>query len=365
MRITIIGEWIYPYATPRSFRTFELAKQLAKQHDVTVYALLGKYDYSQIENETGLKIKTIGKSRCGNIDCDGNHRRTLLWGGLARLFGRQLQLPHIELIPLVKKVALREKDNTDLIISIAKPYSIHFGVMQAKRESKNFPVWISDCGDPFMGVPFSAPPFYFRRFEKEWGRLTDVITIPIEKAREAYFDEVQNKIRIVPQGFNLEEANGLTYKENKILTFIFAGNVIYEQRDPAKFLEYLSKKNIDFKFIVYTRCLQYFEEYKRIFGNKIEVYDFIPREQLMNKLAAADFLVNIQNKGSVQSPSKLIDYTLANRPILEITTDFRESEIVDEFLSRNYEHAMPKIDISQYDIKNIAQKFIDLSGLEK
>jgi len=365
MRILIIGEWIFPYDTPRSFRTFELAKQLAKKHEVTLCALLGKYDYSKIEEETGLKIRTLGRSVCGNIDCDGNHHRSLIWGGLSRLFGLQFLLPQIELLPMVKNFVMKEQDNTDLIISIAKPYAIHWGVMSAKQKCKNFPVWISDCGDPFMGDPFDTPPSYFIKLEKKWSRMTDFITVPIENARNAYFKEFREKIHIIPQGFDLENIRLSKYKENRILSFIFAGNVILGRRDPSNFLDYLCTIDKDFKFIVYTRCQKYFEKYKEKLGDKLDIHDYIPRELLLKELSRADFLVNIRNLGTVQLPSKLIDYTLAKRPILEITTDFNEKEKVDEFFERNYENAIPDIDISQYDICNVSQKFIELFEIAK
>jgi len=54
----------------------------------------------------------------------------------------------------------------DLLISIAVPYPIHWGVaaVWAKDKSKNLaPNWIADCGDPycFQENDTFKPPFYF------------------------------------------------------------------------------------------------------------------------------------------------------------------------------------------------------------
>ena len=44
--ILIISQHIFPKQTPRAHRTTELAIELSRQgYDVTVYAVLGKYNY--------------------------------------------------------------------------------------------------------------------------------------------------------------------------------------------------------------------------------------------------------------------------------------------------------------------------------
>jgi hypothetical protein len=55
----------------------------------------------------------------------------------------------------------------------------------------------------------------------------------------------------------------------------------------------------------------------------------------MLELSKSDFLVNIDNAESVQSPSKLIDYKIAGRPILNIKKGKIDEKIVDEFLDFN------------------------------
>ena len=73
-----------------------------------------------------------------------------------------------------------------------------------------------------------------------------------------------------------------------------------------------------------------------------------------------DFLINIGNGTKVQTPSKLIDYTLAKRPILTIETNDIKENIISEFLEGNYDNQDAPIDISRYDIHNVAQQFLSL-----
>lgn len=368
MRVLLVGAYFPPYQTPRAFRLYELAKELAKTNEVTVYALLGDFDYSSMENETNITIKSLGKSKYGNEDSTRKKKRSLFNSLISHTIGKWLLFPTIEFKGLVYKVIKKEYRNFDLIISIAYPHPVHWGVMKAKKEvlkkGFTFPIWISDCGDPFMGNVFTPPPFYFKSIEKEWGTMTDYITIPVEGARKAYFDDVQDKIRIIPQGFNLEYHND-NYQGNSIPTFVFAGSTTKNLRDPDRFLKYLATKDIPFKFHVYTRDIKFFDDYKIMLGDKLSVHSFVSREEILGIMSKADFLVDIANESSVQKPSKLIDYTIAGRPILEITSSFNEGSIVDEFLAGDYTRAMLPIDISEYDIKNVARSFLNLARRKK
>ena len=51
MKILIISNHAYPAQGPRAFRTTELSEQLVKMgHEVVLYTVQGKYDYTQYEN---------------------------------------------------------------------------------------------------------------------------------------------------------------------------------------------------------------------------------------------------------------------------------------------------------------------------
>ena len=60
MKIVLIARNIFPLLSPRAFRTTELAKELAHLgHDVTIYAVLGEYDYTSFTKTTHVKVKNI------------------------------------------------------------------------------------------------------------------------------------------------------------------------------------------------------------------------------------------------------------------------------------------------------------------
>ena len=81
----------------------------------------------------------------------------------------------------------------------------------------------------------------------------------------------------------------------------------------------------------------------------------------MIELRKYDFLVNFENvelPGLL--PSKLIDYAIANRPILSINSSQLNTQRISEFFQGNYENRLEINNLENYQIKNVAQKFIDL-----
>ena len=359
--IVVLASNIYPLNSPRSFRATELAKELSRQgHNVTLYAQLGEYNYTSFCAETGIKIKGYTKSVWGNKNSDGQVNLNLIQRIFIKLFKSALDFPGLEYMFKAKK-ALKAEKKFDYLISIAHPFPIHWGVLYYLRNNKkNFNVWTSDCGDPFMGNPFHKYLFYFKYLEKFWCKMTDYITIPITESKNGYYIECKDKLQVIPQGFDFSNIELHDYKKNAVPSFAFAGNVYKELRDPTLFLEYLSTVSYDFKFIVYTQSKSFFEAYKNKLGEKIEIKDFIPREYLLKDLSTMDFLLNIANNTGMQQPSKLIDYALAKRPILQISSRFHEKEIFENFIKEDYSNQFILLDLENYNIKNIADGFIKL-----
>ena len=86
----------------------------------------------------------------------------------------------------------------------------------------------------------------------------------------------------------------------------------------------------------------------------------VPRKDLLKELSTMDFMVNFENAGSRQTPSKLIDYLILEKPILSIRTGSLNEDHVLEFLSGNYAHQLVISDPEQYRIENVGKKFIQL-----
>ena len=80
---------------------------------------------------------------------------------------------------------------------------------------------------------------------------------------------------------------------------------------------------------------------------------------VLNKM---DFLINIGYDPALQSPSKLIDYHLAGRPILSFNSDFNEKDVqsFEYFLKRDYSSQLIFGNIEKFNISNVAKQFTAL-----
>src|SRR5690554_1552498 len=104
LKIVLVSKNCYPKLGPRAHRTTELAIELARRgHQVTVYALLGNFDYTECSNKTGITFKNLGESKLGVTDNTGYYNKAFWAKGLRKLLKNWLEVPNIELIGLVKK----------------------------------------------------------------------------------------------------------------------------------------------------------------------------------------------------------------------------------------------------------------------
>lgn len=363
-KVVIISYATFPGLAPRNLRTHELAKELVKQgNDVTLYVLKGEYDYTQYELETGIRVRSLGNTYFFKYDPSKGMSLNFTMKVLKKLFANFLEFPFIELMLNTFNVLKFEK-KIDLLITIAIPYPLHWGAALHKAiypYKYKHTIWVADCGDPYMGNSFHKKPFYFKYLEKWTFNKVDFISIPIKEAKAGYYPEFHKKIKVIPQGFNFSNVYTIDeYKKNDVPTFIYAGTFYEKLRDPRPFLDYLITLECDFKFIVYTKNLNFLEEYKDKLYGKLEVYSYIPREELIFKMSQADFLLNLDNVSTVHSPSKLIDYALSKRPILNINANIDiDRKLIREFLSGDYKNQLYIQNISQYNISNVARNFLE------
>lgn len=366
MKILIVSRTFYPINTPRSFRTTELVKELSRQgHNVTLLTVRNEKEHPAFEREHGVTIKDFGPLTFSDIDTSSsvkavNLLKRLVRRGLYQLF----EYPNIELMWKVKN-RLQEESGYDLMISIAVPHPIHWGVAWARNKNHTIAdTWVADCGDPFMGSDMDTfkKLFYFKYFEKAFCRKADAISVPIEGAIEAYYPEFHDKIEVIPQGFNFEEVeiDKDAYSPNEAPTFAYAGGFIPGMRDPRKFLDYMAGLDEPWKFILYSRDRALLEPYVEKTGGKVEVRDYIPREELLRELSCMDFLVNFENNSPRMLPSKLIDYYLTGRPVLSVNGSEVDTDSVDRFLDRDYSTQFSYKSIDCYRIGQVCDKFLQL-----
>lgn len=367
-KILIVGNTFFPVQSPRSFRTTELAKEFARQgHKVDV--LLPQEMQNQIEtsftNDVGINFIYFGPLTWRPFKRSSNK-----WiGDWPRKFGRLLFLlfeyPNIEIYFKLPQ-ALKILKGYDLMVSIAVPHENHWAV--AKVRSKSHPIaktWVADCGDPFMSniLETIAPPFYFGKLENSFLSKADIVAVPTENSIAAYNKEYHTKFRVIPQGFNFNEVNTVDVKPNHLVpTFAYAGSVSPTGiRSLHKVIAVL--KTLDKPFVLHVyggNAKAVLTDFIKGYENQIILHNGIPRQELLYKLSEMDFLLNLDNGTHLNTPSKLIDYALAKRPILNINPITPESEKLAKFLDGNYDEAVIVKDLNNYNIINVATKFLNL-----
>jgi hypothetical protein len=83
-------------------------------------------------------------------------------------------------------------------------------------------------------------------------------------------------------------------------------------------------------------------------------------QELLKELYQMDFVVNFENAGNKQTPSKLIDYAIINKPVLSIKTNGLNKKAIDEFIAGNYQQQYIINNPTQYRIENVCNQFLAL-----
>jgi hypothetical protein len=366
--ILIVTHGFYPEQFPRAFRATELAKELCRQgHSVTVMAP-DRPGVEKLLNEYPIQFKGLGKETWSIFNFKS-------LGFVGRVYNKTVNrlapllfsYPWIEMYFKVKKKLKKENGKYDALISIAVPYPIHWGVAAVwkKRGDNCAKVWIADCGDPYclQDNDTFKPPFYFRWIEKWFMRKTDFVTVPTKNSYKGYFTEFHPKLRVIPQGFRFEDTRKQEEISDGVVRFGYGGMFIPAKRDPREMLEYLIglPEEKKFEFHIFTTSPQFVQPFAER-DKRIVLHQPVKREELLYHFSSYQFVVNFANAGTSQTPSKLIDYVIIDKPILEIQTGRLDMLAINEFLMGEYDKQHYVENPRQYRIENVVVEFLSLSN---
>ena len=362
-KILIVSNAFYPENSPRSFRTSELAKELVRQGNIVTVLTHPREGAASYCDSFGIRFKSLGNLTWPEPKVKGTGVVRLFWRLITRFSILLFEYPKIQLIFLVKK-ALKKEKGYDALISIAVPYPIHWGVARiwSKKIAK---VWIADCGDPYMGQENDTfkPMFYFGWLERDFCKKADYLTVPTSQSIGGYYPEFHSKIKVIPQGFNFDDISLYEGEPSKgKIIFGYAGMFIPGRRDPSEFLEYLNglPSHYNFEFHIYTTTPQFVQPFIKENSNRIILKALVPRTKLLYELSQMHFVVNFENVGNTQTPSKLIDYLIIDKPVLSVRFGALNPIIIKEFLEDNFANKMILPNKEMYRIENVAQQFLAL-----
>ncbi len=357
-----MSAYLYQKASPRALRTMELATQLSKMgHDVTVVSSAKERPNGSHYKEL-FKFIALGDLTWKNFYLGNSKWGVFLGAALRRSLLVLFEYPNIQYVWLVRR-RIKDKQGYDLLISIAHPHTIHWAI--ASIYSKSLAkTWVADCGDPYALLQNDSFKkwVHFHWIERWSFRKCDYISIPVETALKSYFSEFHKKIKIIPQGLTFPDLiRPMHDSQNEKITFAYSGDIFPYQQYALHFFSQLKKIKIPFNFIVYSSGLDFFKsKIDESVRNNCDFFEPIDRVELIRLLMHVDFLVFFPYQNPSQSPFKLIDYTYLKKPILEYSADEYSMLTFHQFIQRDYSSQYAGINLEDYKIEGVAQRFIDL-----
>ena len=371
MDIKILTACFYPQIHPRAFRATELAKEFAATgHNVTVVNM-GTYegfDYESYEKQLNIRIINLDIYRVeSSVTSQDNVSSViskfknfvkyyLLCGDLFRRG-----------VAISKKLSCLK--GSDLVIALSTPFDCHYGFAKyIKKNGKDF-IAVADSGDPFYYSKQTKRAIWFKYIEKDVYKQVDFLTIPTENAIPLYSPLIQkDKIKIIPQGFNMKDLNLYSGDFSGPIKIGYAGVFYWDIRNPEFLFKYLDKIDKDYELYLYMRYHdskfdEVIEKYPNL-HKRTKIQYNVKHDSLLYELSRMSFLINVENLSNTQMPSKLIDYGMTGRPIFSSNEINFNKDKFDVFLNGDYSEQY-HVDLNKYNIETVAKQFIELSNSQK
>lgn len=372
MKILLVCRSFPPEINPRSFRVFELAREiLAQGHHLTLVSAQSEASVRKSLDHPNLQVHTVpGFYSEASKAAPASPFKSWLRGTMRKWARAFIPEGKDSKYALILSQVLRDiPGNWDLGISVSVPFASHWGFVQSKINLRCTKT-VADCGDPLSANPMEWASPLVALIEAKVLAKYDYISIPIAEAIPSYtrLGLDPQRIAIISQGFKIDGLEFPAYQKHPVPTFMYAG-VFYEKiRNPQLFLEWLCQVQMDFKWIIHTdlghrETMELLRPYTEKLRNRLEVLPLIPRKECLAKMATMDFNLNVSNHNSNQLPSKLIDLSMVQRPFLSLPhLEFtaKHQNLLQEFFAGNYQQSQV-LDLEQYKIENICRKFLELA----
>ena len=395
MKILLITYTFLPDVTPRSMRWSQLKNHWERDgHQVHVVTASSSEinDISQEQNLVRVKENYIGKIRKkimlgGNtnsaeniaIEKGLNILGTTFKSILSKIYKfslRSFQWPDYAwtwIFSSTKEVKayIDKAGPFDLMISVSHPFSSHLVAYFVKKDLPHLR-WIIDLGDPFCFLNEAQPnnfKIYGSLNKKVEGKIMETcesISVTTDETKQEYariFPKLREKITVIPplvdeQSLKLVNISKQAKKDlSDPIKLVYTGTLYSKIRNPSHFLEILeevakiSKRKIEMNFFGLTNDLDISS--LPSFSFKLNFYGEVSKEKINQEILKANILVNLGNSTHYQLPSKLVDYSLSGKPILNISTI--ENDSSSSFLEdySNYLNIYTKKELQKNDYEDI------------
>jgi len=369
VKILLVCYSYFPELSPRAFRWTAIAEELVRLDHQVVVICGGSTSRADFECVNGVEIHRTGSNarelvkRWFNLGfkVDPTHPSTIIRarvsikGWLGKLVKSAYNHTLSKIIwpdfaalwyfsALKKAIALQKNRSTDVLVTVSLPYSGHLIGYSLKRRFEMR--WVVDIGDPFSFMtetPVNNTALFRglnAKSESSVLALADMVTVTTKETRFEYLKYFPNleqtKIVVVPPLFSPPKSvDCLTYSSadsNKI-RLVFAGTLYKSIRNPGTLLRFFQNllatslaEQLELHFYgVMNDCHQCFNEYVDLIDSKVFIHGLVPREQAVRAMQNATVLVNIGNATDYQLPSKVVEYVMMGKPVLNVTKLYLDS----------------------------------------
>ena len=233
---------------------------------------------------------------------------------------------------------LIEAKRHDIVVSVSLPFTGHLVGLALKRLHRVR--WVVDIGDPFSFMsetPVNNHRLFGRlnyRVESKVLKNADFVSVTTKETKTEYLKYFPNmpasKMTVIPPFFvEPTELDPLTqfFTGPPKMRLVFAGTLYSRIRNPAALLELFSSllatsvgARLELHFLgVINDCEPYFAKYRKLIGTKVFLHGLVSRVSAVRAMKDANILVNIGNSTSYQLPSKVVEYMMLGKPVLNIT----------------------------------------------
>lgn len=360
--VLVVSGSYFPYATANAvcMKKFEDA---LKNNGHTVIYCNRKHDLYEpdFHYEHGTYIYTVGKNSDLFFQTIENLKKIKLPNKMHESF--ELSMKGYRLLQKIKNLGkskeyLRKKAREeylisystkireiilewkiDLVISVSMPFDSHYAVLMAMQSLKNSysqraPKWIAYCIDAYWskaGILQKDIPV-MKKEELEIFNACDRILF-LDTIENDYigneFNELRNKFISLPLPlFDLKVKQENYFNEgfirkDGVVEVVYTGTVYDDYRNADACIgvaESFAEEKVRFHFLgkIYPKSLSLFNELKYKIPEQIEIYGKQPYPYAKGSMQNADILLNLANDNANQIPSKIFEYMMTLKPILNI-----------------------------------------------
>lgn len=221
-----------------------------------------------------------------------------------------------------------KQNHIDLIISISYPFSAHLAALYYKTKYNSNVRWITYTTDPYAyNETVQYKHTLFKKCKKKWAysiekKIFDIadyniVTDELYNHLLTDFNQSEYKTISFPYLLNRKLQSMISVNSEKPLSAVFAGSLYWDIRNPKTMLN-LFKSLPDIYLDLYIRpdleCQKIISD---LSSDNIRLHGLVDRTTYENIIVSeADFLINIGNTVSLQSPSKLLELVSTGKPIL-------------------------------------------------